>query len=119
MSSTIERVERGKGQRLRELAGAIGAEVEVDGDVVVAHPGIGVDDGRPDELVALAAPVGCGNRRLAVHGQLADRRHDGVICQPGAVPTAIAVHRVVAANHGRQCRLLADARRQSGKESVG
>ena len=51
-------VERRIGERVGELAGAIGAEVDVDDRVAVAEPAVdAVDDRRGDELVGLAARV--------------------------------------------------------------
>ncbi len=63
-----EAVESVRGQRARQLAGAIGAEIHEHDDVAVGHrraPAVVVDDrGGPDELVGLAARVGGREARL-------------------------------------------------------
>ena len=71
-------------QRVDQLARAVGAEVEVDDDVAVAHGAVdAVDDRRRDELVVLAA-------RVAVeHGLLARWRD----CRPLAVDDRLVVAR--------------------------
>ena len=81
---------------LRELASPVGPEVEVDRCVLRPEPGTGQDDGL-DELVGHPTCVGGLDRRHRVSGLLAlageDRRQRAL----GALPTLVAVHRVVAA----------------------
>ena len=67
------------GQRLGQLARAIGPEVEVDDDVAGAHRRRVADDGGLDELVALVARVGGrdrvrGGRRRAARPRGRSRR---------------------------------------------
>src|SRR3954447_1215426 len=88
---------------MRQLAGAISAEVRVDDRLAILDGGGDrIDDGGRDELVGLAALVrGLDGfrRRLGMLVRLCV--DDGVVAALDAVPAVIAVHREVAAADGR------------------
>ena len=90
-----EAVEGGIRHRARELAGAVGTEVEEHHGVAVAHAPAGKRHGL-DELVGDAGGVG-GLHHLArrrVRARLGP--HHGAPGTLDALPTLVAVHRVVA-----------------------
>ena len=97
-------------QRRKNFAYSVGAEVEAQHTVAVAHAAVIADDGRHDELVAKIAPIGVLNDGLGTWELPPLRLHDGRIGWGNALPTPIAVHRVVAAantgdrNGCGQCR---------------
>src|SRR5208282_3427100 len=92
------------GKSARDLAGAIGAEVEVDAGVIVADAGqrlaaVVHADERQDELVGHALVVGILHplHRIDVGAALAfafNHRREGFL---DALPAAVAVHGVIAA----------------------
>ena len=86
---------------VEQLAGAVGAEVDHEHAVAVAHPGMALDDGGGDELVAFAPRSGGLQRGLGAGGELAPRLYDGGMGGLHPVPAVVAVHRVEAA---RDCR---------------
>ncbi len=94
-------VEAALEQPLRELARAVGAEVEVDHGVVAPERGRLRVDERLDELVRHArvvAPPHVRHRVCASRpGSVRDRRD----CAVGALPALVPVHRPVAAHHVR------------------
>ena len=95
------------GQAAGNLAGAVGAEVEIDADVAVANSADGLaaavgDDEWNDELVGDAAVVGLLHalHRIGVaaaFGVAEDHRVESLLF---AVPLLVAVHGVVAAADG-------------------
>src|SRR5581483_6766890 len=87
-------------ERPRELAGAVGAEVEVQHGVAVGHPVVIADDGGLDELVGLVPFVGLRDGGLGRRGVPALGVDDRVVCPRHSIPAAVAVHRVVAAAYG-------------------
>ena len=94
-----------RADQLAQLPRAVGAEVEEDDGVALAHAALLPHQRRHDELVGLPALV-CG-----AHGGLAGRRRvlglaldDRVVRELRALPAAVAVHRVVAAADGRDPR---------------
>ena len=88
-------------QLLRELAGAVRAKVEEDRGVVLAEPRPAVEDDRLDELVRDVTLVACADGGDRILGVLAVALDDRVVGALGALPAAVAVHRVVAADDGR------------------
>ena len=100
VGAAVERLKSVVDEGVGQLAGAVGAEVEVDDDVAVAdatvHAG---DERRPDELVVLAARVGRRERggrvgrRLRPEAAAVDHR---VVPGLRALPALVAVHAVVA-----------------------
>ena len=96
---------------LRELARAVGAEVEVDRGVLRREPRLRQDDGL-HELVGDAARVRGldGGHRVAglLPLSLQDRRERPV----GPLPALVAVHPVVAAGDGGDAGALGDQLRQ-------
>ena len=91
----------GAGQRVGELARAVGAEVEEDHGVAVAQPRPALDHGRLHELVALVPRVGLLDRGERVRGAAALAGDDRLVGGRDPLPALIAVHRVVAPRHGR------------------
>ncbi len=91
----------GEGESARQLARAVGAEVEVQGGVARADAVVAADHERLDELVGLAGgvaaldalPVRC-RPRGALGGD------DGAVGSLDALPAVVAVHAPVAAAHG-------------------
>ena len=115
-----ERVERGIGERARDLARPVGAEVHEHDDIAVGHRrGLAsrIENGsRLDELVGLAAGVrggeccrrvGSGVRRVTVDEKLVGRRD--------ALPALVPVHGVVAAADRGDAR-AAEFRANGAKE---
>ncbi len=92
------------GEHARDLAGAVGAEVEVDADIFVANLSDGLagavdDDERNEELVGDAVVVVLLDARDgigigAAFGFAVDHRVEGFAL---ALPALVAIHRVVAA----------------------
>jgi hypothetical protein len=83
-----------------ELSGAVGAEVEEDHGVAVAQRRAPLDDRRLHELVALAARVGRLHGGDGIGGGLALAVHDRAKGGGDSIPAPVAVHRVVAPDHG-------------------
>jgi hypothetical protein len=95
-------VETERAELLRELPRAIGAEVEEDGGVALrVEARSAVDDDGLDELVGDASVIARLHGRDRIVRVLALAVHDGAQRPLGAVPAVVAVHRVVAAGHGR------------------
>ncbi len=89
----------------RELARAVGPEVEEDRRVAVADPSLVAHQRGLDELVGLVALVRGAHRLLAGgRRELGLALHDRVVGELGAVPALVAVHRVVAARDGGHAR---------------
>ena len=92
-------------QRPGELPRAVGPEVEEDDRVAVLHRRAVADDVRRHQLVAarvvLVAALDGGDRAIAPRSGRVD---DRVVRELGALPALVAVHRVVAAMHGRDRR---------------
>src|SRR5205085_80330 len=86
-------------ERARELARAVGPEVEEDRRVAGPDPAPGrvADDDRLDELIRLARGVAGPQRHHGLVDALAGAVHDGVVRALHAVEPAVAVHGVVAA----------------------
>ena len=95
--AAVELVEVPLGERHHQLAGAVGAEVEVEDDVAVGGAVVVADHGRLDELVGLAALVGLGDRLGRGRRVQPLGVDDRVVGELGPLPAAVAVHRVVAA----------------------
>ena len=72
------RIEQGR----QDLAHAVGAEVEAEQSVSVAHAAVVADDGRHHELVGDIAGIGVRNRRLRIGESAAPprRRSHGMPC---------------------------------------
>ena len=90
----------GDGQRPRDLARAVGAEVEEDAGVAVFDCGYGLrvgarDDGWLDELVRRAALVGAPDRLDRLGGALTLGVDEQAIGALGSLPAPVPVHRVV------------------------
>ena len=112
-----ERAEGGVGQRTRDLARAVGAEVHEHDDITVGHrrvPSVAIRDCRGlDEFVIFAARVGgvqCGLRRGGRIGRATVDQQ--IVGRRDAVPALVAVHRVIAPDdrrHARARMLCADA----------
>ena len=95
-----ERVEVREGQRARQLAGPIGAEVEVEGRVFGFDAVVVADDEGLDELVGLSgreAPVDAlpGRRGAGAVGF-----GDDAVRPLHALPAVVAIHRPVPARDG-------------------
>ena len=83
-----------------ELTGAVGAKVEEDHGVAVAQRRAPPDDRRLHELVALAASVGRLHGGDGIGGGLSLAVHDRAKGGGDSIPALVAVHGVVAADHG-------------------
>src|SRR5205085_3323364 len=96
-----EGVEAGDGERRGELARAVGAEVKEDDGVAVSERRYRVArfthaDDWFDELVGHAALVRASDRRDRIVGLLAFAVNQQLIGALCALPTLVAIHRVVA-----------------------
>jgi hypothetical protein len=107
--ASVESLERGIGERPRDLPGPIGAEVHEDDGVAVGDPrrrSARRNDGRrAHELVRLAACVGGGEPRFDRRGR--ERRpavDEKIVGLVHAFPALVAIHRVVAADDGSDAR---------------
>ena len=93
--------------RAEDFAHAVGAEVEAQHAVAILHAAIAADRGGDDELVELLFGIGVSDRRLRV-GKARPLGLDHRLVGLGdPLPALVAVHRVVAADHGRdrhRCR---------------
>src|SRR5260370_4333099 len=104
-----EFVEVRRGERVRHLAGAVGAEVEEDDGVIVANrsqrrgrgaASLGDNDGLHEfvgDVLLVAAPEG-GDRIVRASFRFAV--DDGAIGEFDALPAIVAVHGVIAADQG-------------------
>ena len=90
------------GEGAHYLAHAVGPEVEAQHGVVGAHPSFRADERGGDELIGLTAEV-ClaGGRGRVLDVMRGTAVHQQVIRGLGSLPTAVAVHREVAAHHAR------------------
>ena len=93
--AAIEARERGVHQRARDLAGAVGTEVEEHDRVAVAHAAPGQRRGR-DELVGDVRGVGSGHDLGGRRVRARLGGHDGAPRLLDALPPVVAVHGVVA-----------------------
>ena len=89
---------------MRQLAGAVGAEVEVDDEVARRHRQRAVEHRRLDELVALATLVGRRHRLGGRRGARAAPMDDRLVGALGPLPAPVAIHGVVAAADRRDVR---------------
>ena len=96
------------------FADAVGAEVEAQHAVAVPDAAIVADHRRHDELVELLLRIGVGDGGLRIGKARAVGLDDGVIGFGDALPALVAVHGVVAAEHGRD----RNRRRQRRGESL-
>ena len=83
-----------------DFAYPVGAEVEAQQAVAVLDPAIAADHRRHDELVELLFCVGIIDGRLRVWKARALGFDDGVVGFGDALPALVAVHRVIAPDHG-------------------
>ncbi len=93
-------LEEGAGQ----LASAIGAEVEEQADVALAHAmcrGV-AHHGGSHELVVLAALVAASHGRLSVGRPLTAPVHEGVVGELDPIPARVSVHGEVAPHDGTE-----------------
>src|SRR5439155_7279533 len=93
-------VEAALEELLRQLAGAVGAEVEEDRGVVAREARPALEHDGLDELVGHAALVARSHGGDRVVCVLALALDDRVVGALRAIPAAVAVHRVVAARYG-------------------
>ena len=99
--------------RRENLAHAVGAEIEAENAVAVAHAAIVADHRRDDELVELLVRIGRGDDRAGI-GKARRRRRPPSRHRPcHALPALVAVHRIVAPAHRRD----RDRLRQRGREA--
>src|SRR5205085_2561241 len=94
-------VEAGLEQTLRELAGAVGTEVEEDRRVAGLQARPPVEDDRLDELVGDVTLVATADGGDRIVGVLPHAVNDRVERALRPLPPLVAVHRVVAAADGR------------------
>src|SRR5207245_131093 len=96
-NAAIEILEVGLRERGRDLARAVGAEVEEDRRVAVLRADVIAENARLDELVVLPLGVGIGERvgrrRVAA---MTVGEDDRVVRTLHALPTLVAIHRPVA-----------------------
>ena len=90
------RIEKGS----QDFAHAVGAEVEAEQSVPVPHAAVVADDGRHHELVGDIMGICVRDRRVRIGKAWPLRVDDRVVGFADAVPTIVAVHRVVAAANG-------------------
>ena len=95
-----------------DFAHAVGAEVEAQHAVAVVHAAIVADHRRQHELVELLFRIGVGNRRLRVGKARPFGLDHRVVGLGDALPALVAIHGVVAPDHGRD----RDRLRQRGGE---
>ena len=106
----LEAVEFRVQQGGEDLAHAVGAEIEAEHAVAVAHALIIADDAGDDELVGHLAPVRVVDQARGVGEGRALALGDGEVGLGDAVPAAVAVHGVVAARDGGDADLLGQTR---------
>ena len=90
------RIEKGS----QDFAHAVGAEVEAQQSVPVPHAAVVADDGRHHELVGDIMGICVRDRRVRIGKAWPLRVNDRVVGFADAVPTIVAVHRIVAAANG-------------------
>ena len=83
-----------------DFAHPVGAEIEAQHAVAVLHAAIVADHRRHDELVVVLVRIGVGDGRLRVGKARAFGRDHRVIGLGHALPALVAIHGVVAADHG-------------------
>src|SRR3989442_1319415 len=100
--------------RARTICRMRSAEIEAEDPVAAPNPGRASDDARLHELIRLAGVVRRADRRERIGGGLADAVDHRVVSDLGALPALVAVHGVVAADHGRDDRGSGVGARGSG-----
>ncbi len=86
--------------RRQDLADAVGAEIEAQHGVAVLDAAIAADHRRHDELVVDAVGIGIRDGRLYIGKARTLGLDDGVIGLGNAFPALVAVHGIIAADHG-------------------
>ena len=100
-AAAVDLVEVRVGERQRDLAHAVGSEVERDNGVAGADSRLLSDQHRLDELVGLIALIGAPRGGLArLRLVLGAAMDEEVVGELNTVPALVAVHRVVATDHG-------------------
>jgi hypothetical protein len=120
-SRPIEAVEVGVQHRRQNLAHPVGAKVCHHQAVAVPHPGAFAHHRRQDKLIAGVGGVGRVHDAGRVGRLRAFRIDDRVVGQRHAVPSVVAIHRVVAPAHRRDpyLRVVGNGLFQVGDEARG
>ncbi len=105
LEAALALAEAGLGERARDLAHAVGTEVERDHAVARPYPGLLADERGLDELVGLPPLIGRAHGLLPAGGGVGRARVDEQVVRPlGALPAAVAVHRPVATDDRAHAR---------------